>query len=230
MASLTLILILSYLVGSIPASVWIGKRMYGVDIREYGSGNAGATNAFRIFGWKAGLAATGVDLGKGLFAAGVIATLRVDALPVLLSTDVFEAVTLVRILAGLAAVVGHILPVWAGFKGGKGVNTSCGVLFAITPTTTIIALGVFAGVLLLSRYVSLASITAAVAFPAAVVIRRYLFHIQGLDESLLIFATVMAIAVVWAHQSNIRRLLNGTETRIRTFRPSPGQLGGGAEK
>ena len=223
MASLLVILLLSYLVGSIPASVWIGKWMYGEDVRRYGSGNAGATNAFRVFGWKAGVLSTCVDLGKGLFAAGVIGTIRLDALPEL-GAGLFDVSMLVRILAGLAAVGGHIFPVWADFKGGKGMNTSCGVLFAITPVTTAIALGIFAGVLLASRYVSLASITAAVAFPSAVAIRRYVFGIEALDESLVIFTAILAIGVIAAHHANIRRLLNGTEKRVSNFRPSKGQL------
>ena len=223
MASLITIVLLSYLVGSIPASIWIGRWMYGEDVRKHGSGNAGATNVFRIFGWKAGVLCAAVDLGKGLFAAGVIATLHIDALPGL-SAGVFDVPMMVRLIAGLAAVVGHIFPVWAGFRGGKGMNTSCGVLFAISPITTIIALGIFASVLLLSRYVSLASITAAVAFPSAVAIRRYIFGIEALDESLVIAAIVLAAGVIIAHRSNIRRLLNGTEKRITKFRLSRGQF------
>ncbi|MEX0601619.1 MAG: glycerol-3-phosphate acyltransferase, partial [Rhodothermales bacterium] len=149
MLSLIVILILSYLVGSIPGSVWVGKLLYGDDVRAYGSGNAGATNVFRVFGWKAGVLATVVDLGKGLFAAGVVASLRLDALPV--GIEVWQMGTVVRLLAGLAAVVGHMYPVWAGFRGGKGVNTAGGVLFALTPITMWITLAVFVVVLLTSR-------------------------------------------------------------------------------
>ncbi len=225
MASLVVILVLSYLVGSVPGSVWIGKLLYGKDIRQFGSGNAGATNAFRVLGWKAGVLATVVDLGKGLLAAGLIASIRLDALPAGIS--VWQIETVVRLMAGIAAVLGHMFPVWAGFRGGKGVNTSAGVLFALTPITMWITLAVFVVVLLTSRYVSLASLMAAVAFPSAIAIRRYVFHIETLDPSLLIFSIIMAAAIIVAHRANIRRLLAGTESRVRSFRPATGMRGRG---
>jgi glycerol-3-phosphate acyltransferase PlsY len=225
MLSLLVILTLSYLVGSIPASVWIGKLIYGVDVREYGSGNAGATNAFRVLGWKAGVLATLIDLGKGLLAAGVIATIRLDSLPA--GPTFWEMDSVVRLMAGVAAVAGHMFPIWAGFRGGKGVNTSAGVLFALTPITMFITLGVFAIVLFSSRYVSLASVTAAITFPSAIAIRRYVFGIESLDPSLLIFSAIMAVGIIVAHRSNIKRLVNGTENRIRTFRPATGMRGRG---
>lgn len=225
MLSLIVILILSYLVGSIPGSVWVGQLMYGIDVRQYGSGNAGATNVFRVLGWKAGILATIVDLGKGLLAAGVIATLRIDDLPSGFAHWHIE--TVVRLMAGIAAVLGHMFPIWAGFRGGKGVNTSAGVLLALTPVTTLITAAVFVIVLLVSRYVSLASIVAAIAFPSTVAIRKYVFGIESLDTSLLIFGIVLAALVIWAHRSNIRRLLSGTENRVRTFRPARGMLGRG---
>lgn len=226
MLSVTLILILSYLVGSIPGSLWTGKLLYGVDIRKHGSKNAGATNAFRVLGWKAGVLATVIDLGKGLFAAGVIAFLRIDPIPTW-GLVPWQAVTVVCLLAGLAAIVGHMFPIWAKFKGGKGVNTAAGVLFALTPLTMAITLGVFFIVLLTSRYVSLASILAAITFPSAVAIRRYLFDIESLDPSLLVFSAVMALAIIIAHRSNIRRLLRGNENRVSSFRPARGMRGRG---
>ncbi|QXD15343.1 glycerol-3-phosphate 1-O-acyltransferase PlsY [Rhodocaloribacter litoris] len=225
MLSIAVIVVLSYLAGSIPGSVWVGKWLYGIDIRHYGSGNAGATNVFRVLGWKAGVLATVVDLGKGLLAAGVIATIRLDDLPSGLAF--WHVETFVRMLAGLAAIVGHMFPVWAGFKGGKGVNTAAGVLFALSPVTMLITLGVFALVLLTSRYVSLASLTATIAFPSAVAIRKYLFHVDSLDGSLLIISILMALGIIYAHRANIRRLLNGTENRVRTFRPARGMRGRG---
>ncbi len=225
MLSIAVILVLSYLVGSIPGSVWVGKGLYGVDIREHGSGNAGATNAFRVLGWKAGALATIVDLGKGLLAAGVIATIRLDNLPS--GIEFWQIETVVRLLAGLAAIAGHMYPVWAHFKGGKGVNTAAGVLFALTPVTMMITLGVFAVVLLSSRYVSLASLSAAVAFPSAVAIRKYVFHVDALDGSILVFGIIMALGIIYAHRANIKRLLNGTESRIRTFRLARGMRGRG---
>lgn len=225
MLSLVVILVLSYLAGSIPGSVWVGKLLYREDIRKHGSGNAGATNVFRVLGWKAGMLATMVDVGKGLLAAGVIASIRLDALPS--GIEVWQIETVVRLMAGIAAILGHMYPVWANFKGGKGVNTSAGVLFALTPISMWITLCVFVIVLLSSRYVSLASLSAVVAFPSVIAIRRYIFGIDSLDPSLLILSIVMALGVIIAHKSNIQRLLNGTERRIRTFRPARGMKGRG---
>ncbi len=225
MITIVAILLLSYLVGSIPASVWIGKLLYGVDVRQHGSGNAGATNAFRVLGWKAGVLSTLVDVGKGLFAAGVIATLRLGAVPEAFGP--WEAATAIRLMAGVAAVAGHMYPVWAHFKGGKGVNTSAGVLFALTPVTMWITLLVFAVVLLAFRYVSLASLIAAIAFPATIAIRRYVFHIESLDPSLLIFGIVLASGIIYAHRKNIERLMRGQEARVRSFKPGSGMRGRG---
>jgi glycerol-3-phosphate acyltransferase PlsY len=225
MLSLVIIVLLSYLVGSIPSSLWVGKLIYGIDLRRYGSGNAGATNAFRVLGWKAGVISTIVDLGKGLLAAGVIATIRVDGLPS--GLEFWHIETVVRLLAGVSAVVGHMFPVWAKFKGGKGVNTSAGVLFALTPITMFMTVGVFVVVLLSSRYVSLASMTAAIAFPTIIAIRKYVFGIDALEPSLLIVGIVLALAIVAAHHTNIRRLVRGTENRVRSFRPAKGMRGRG---
>ncbi len=221
------ILALAYLVGSIPGSLWAGQWLYGIDLREQGSGNAGATNAFRVLGWKAGVLATAIDLGKGLVAAGLV--------PLLVGLETvphwgmlpWEAATVVRIMAGLAAIVGHMFPLWAQFRGGKGVNTSAGVLFALTPLTTGITVAIFIAVLIASRYVSLASITAAVAFPSTVAIRRYVFGIESLDPSLLFFGIALGLAVILAHRANIERLLAGRENRIRSFRPARGMRGRG---
>ena len=225
MVSLAVILILSYLAGSIPGSVWVGKGLYGIDVRNHGSGNAGATNVFRVLGWKAGILSALVDLGKGLLAAGLIATIRLDTLPS--GIEFWQIETLVRAVAGVAAIVGHMFPVWARFRGGKGVNTAAGVLFALTPATMWIVLGVFVIVLLLSRYVSLASMSAAASFPTAVAIRKYVFNIDALDSSLMFFGVILAVGILFAHRSNIRRLLNGTENRIRKFRLACGMYGRG---
>ena len=225
MLSLVVILVLSYLAGSIPGSVWVGRWLYGIDVRDHGSGNAGATNVFRVLGWKAGMLSALVDLGKGLFSAGVIASIRLDDLPS--GLEFWHIETFVRLLAGIAAIIGHMFPVWARFKGGKGVNTAAGVLFALTPITMWIVLGVFVVVLFSSRYVSLASMSAAVSFPTAVAIRKYVFHTDALDPSLLIFGIIFAVGIIIAHRANIKRLLNGTENRVRKFRLARGMRGRG---
>jgi len=225
MLSVAIILLLSYAVGSIPTSVWIGKAAHGIDLRAHGSGNAGATNAFRVLGWKAGTVVSLVDLGKGVLAAGLIATIRVDALPA--GFGFWEVESVVRLMAGMAAVIGHMYPVWAGFKGGKGVNTTAGVLLALTPGVMLLTLGVFAVVLFASRYVSLASLTATVVYPSTIAVKKYWMHAEGLDASVFVFSLVLATGIFLAHRSNIKRLIAGTENRILTFRAAQGMRGRG---
>ena len=225
MASVVVILLLSYLAGSIPGSVWMGQLLYGVDVRKHGSLNAGATNVFRVLGWKAGVLSTIVDLGKGLLAAGVIASIRIDGLPS--GFTFWQVESVMRLLAGIAAIVGHMLPIWARFRGGKGVNTAAGVLFAITPKTMWIVIGVFALVLFSSRYVSLASIVAAIMFPATIAIRMFVFDIEALDRSLLLFGIIFALAILYAHRSNIQRIIAGTENKVKNFRLAHGMRGRG---
>lgn len=226
MWSLVLILLISYFLGSIPGALWSSKALHGVDIRNYGSHNCGATNAFRVVGWQAGALATVVDFGKGLLSAGVVASaVRIDPLPAL-GVFGWDADVVLGLLAGLMAVVGHMYPIFARFAGGKGVNTAAGMLFALTPLTMAITLGIFAAVLLTWRYVSLASITSAVAFPLLVAFRRFAFGAE-LDPSLLVFGSILALSIVVAHRSNIQRLLDGTESQITSFKPAQGMLGRG---
>lgn len=212
MLSLIGILLLSYLVGSIPGSLWVGRLIYGVDLRKHGSGNPGATNAYRILGWKAGLLSTIVDMGKGFVAAKFIALLRIDALPAFLSGD--NGWLILALLAGVMAVIGHMFPIFARFKGGKGVNTAAGVLLAVTPLNMFVAFLAFCLVLWLTRYVSLSSMTAAVTYPASLILQKYVFGDSDLEMSLIIFGATLAVFIVVAHRSNIKRLLSGTENRI----------------
>ena len=225
MLSVLVIVVLSYMVGSIPASVWIGKLMYDTDLRQHGSGNAGATNAFRVLGWKAGVLATVVDLGKGLLAAAVIATIRIDALPA--GLGFWEADSVIRLVAGVTAVIGHMYPMWAGFKGGKGVNTTAGVLLALTPSVMLLTLGVFAIVLFSSRYVSVASLSATLVYPSAIAVNKYLLHAESLDASVFVFSLFLATGIFYAHRSNIKRLLEGSESRIKSFGMAKGMKGRG---
>jgi glycerol-3-phosphate acyltransferase PlsY len=225
MLSLVVVLLLSYVVGSIPGSLWSSKLLYGIDVREHGSGNAGATNTFRVVGWQAGVVATIVDMGKGAFAAGV--------LPMFAPFGPFptfgissESGVIVALLCGLAAVIGHMFPVFARFRGGKGVNTAAGILLALTPISTLLTMLVFVIVLGTTRYVSLGSILAAVAFPTIVAVRKYVFGVD-LTASVLIFGIVVALAIVVAHQSNIKRLLAGNENRVSSFKPAEGMRGRG---
>ncbi len=226
MLSLLLIVLISYFLGSIPGALWSSKGLYGVDIRNYGSKNAGATNAFRVVGWQAGLLATIVDMGKGYLSAGVVAEyIRIDPLPAF-GLFGWEMEAVIGLLAGLVAILGHMFPIFARFQGGKGVNTAAGILFALAPWTMLFTLIVFAVVVFSSRYVSLASMTAAVAFPTIVAIRKYAFE-ADLHSSLLIFGIILALAIIVAHQSNIRRLLQGNENEVSSFSPAQGMLGRG---
>jgi len=226
MLSLGLIILISYFLGSIPGALWSSKGLYGVDIRNYGSKNAGATNAFRVVGWPAGVLATIVDMGKGYLAAGVVAQyIRIDPLPAF-GLFGWEMEAVIGLFAGLVAILGHMFPIFARFEGGKGVNTAAGILFALAPLTMLYTIGVFVVVLFSTRYVSLASILSAVAFPTIVAVRRYAFG-ADFHSSLLIFGILLALAIIVAHQSNIRRLLQGNENRVRSFSPAQGMLGRG---
>jgi acyl phosphate:glycerol-3-phosphate acyltransferase len=197
-----LTLLLSYLVGSIATAVWVGKIFHGVDVREHGSGNAGATNVIRVLGWKTGVPVLLIDVLKGWVAA---------MLPVFfnMAGGGTALLTNFQILAGLAAILGHIFPVFAGFRGGKGVATIFGVLMAIHPLLTLSCLGVFLVVLLISGYVSLSSMSAGVAFP----IFLFLFF----DTPSLffkVFSIIVAIALIFTHRMNISRLLKGEESKL----------------
>jgi glycerol-3-phosphate acyltransferase PlsY len=222
MITYLVVIVLSYLIGSIPGALWTGRALHGVDVREHGSGNLGATNVFRVLGWKAGTLATVIDAGKGALAVGLAYWIRLGDLP---APPFWDPETVLALVAGLAAILGHNFPVWAGFKGGKGVNTSAGVLLALTPVSMLLTIGVFALVLFTSRYVSLASMTAAVAFPTTIALRKYVFGVERLDGSLLVLGTVMALSIIVMHRANIARLRAGTENRIRSFRPAKGRLG-----
>jgi len=223
MLSLLLILLLSYLIGSIPSSVWLGKLVHGVDVRDHGSGNAGATNAFRVLGWQVGASALAFDMGKGAVAAGVLALIRVDTLPAL---GTWELDTVVALLAGLAAILGHMFPLYLGFDGGKGVATTAGVLLAITPIAMLIVMAIFVAVLLPSGYVSLASMLSAISFPVTAAIQKYGFG-ADLDLSILIVGALLALGIVFAHRSNIKRLIAGEENQFQSFRPAKGMIGRG---
>lgn len=226
MLSLFLIVLISYFLGSVPGALWSSKGLHGVDIRNYGSKNAGATNAFRVVGWQAGVLATIVDMGKGYLSAGVVASVvRLDPLPAL-GIFGWDKAVLLGLIAGLAAIVGHMFPIFARFEGGKGVNTAAGILLALAPLTMLYTMAVFAVVLLSSRYVSLGSITAAAAFPTIATIRRYGFGAE-IDPSLIVVGLLIATAIIVAHRSNIGRLLRGNENEVGSFAPAQGMLGRG---
>src|ERR1700712_4415695 len=192
----------AYLIGSIPTAVWISRYFFGVDIREYGSGNAGATNTFRVLGSKWGTVVMSVDVLKG-----VLATSLYIFLPFYMHSEWDRTNLMVGL--GLAAVLGHIFPIWADFRGGKGVATLFGMVLAIQPLVALCCVGVFLLVLYLTRFISLSSILASVAFAVFI-----LFIFNEKETLYRGFAIAVALMVVLTHQKNIGRLLRGSESKV----------------
>lgn len=196
------LIIAAYLIGSIPTSVWISKYFFGIDIRDYGSGNAGATNTYRTLGSKWGTIVMVGDVLKGIAATSLYILL-----PYYMGNE-WER-TNFMIGLGLAAVVGHIFPIWADFRGGKGVATLFGMIIAIQPLVAACCVGVFLLVLYLTRFVSLSSILASIAFAVFIL---YIFNER--EPLYRIFAISVALLVVLTHQKNIGRLLRGEESKV----------------
>lgn len=194
----------AYLLGSIPTAVWVGKIFFNIDVREHGSGNAGATNVMRVLGVKTGIPVLLTDMLKGWFAVYLVHFQGVIE-------PGTEAWMLVAIILGVLAVVGHIFPVFAGFRGGKGVATIAGVCISLHPLATVSALGVFILVLIIWKYVSLGSISAGISFPAWVIL---VYNSQYL--SMVIFSAVAAVLLIVTHRPNIKRLLKGEE-KVASF-------------
>lgn len=201
-----LLVILAYCIGSIPTAVWISKSQFNIDIRDYGSGNAGATNTFRVLGARWGTIVMVIDMLKGL-AAVKLALL----MPYYVQNDF--ARTNFQIGLGLAAVLGHIFPIWAEFRGGKGVATLFGLVLAISPITALGCVGVFLLVLFFTRFVSLSSILASLAFPVFILV---IFNVD--NDAYRIFAIAVALLVILTHQKNITRLLRGSESKAPIFK------------
>jgi len=205
MIFLILILVLSYLAGSIPTAVITSRFLIHQDIRNLGSGNAGATNVFRILGWKPALCVVLIDVGKGLASVLWISQIRADAIPL--------SPYLVQILAGAAAVLGHVWTVFAGFRGGKGVGTAFGVLIGLAAWPTLVTFAVWLIIVLSTRIVSIASITAGILLPLLLLARHHLLH-EPVPVELRIMTLALGIFVLFTHRSNIRRLLRGEENRF----------------
>jgi glycerol-3-phosphate acyltransferase PlsY len=197
-----LALIAAYLIGSIPSSVWIGQLFYGVDVREYGSGNAGATNTLRVLGKKAGIPVLIIDILKGALAVN---------LPYFFAEYAPESTQFLnmQLVLGLAGLLGHVFPIYVGFRGGKGIATLLGIVVATDPVAALFALGVFVLVLFISRYVSLSSIMASFAFPAYVI-----FIEEHAKNSLVIFSLFIMVLVLITHQKNIERLIRREESKV----------------
>lgn len=203
--------ILAYLLGSIPSSVWIGMRFYGKDVRDYGSGNAGATNTFRVLGKPAGTVVLLMDILKGYLATSLVHFGNFNP------QWNYGAYQQVNIMLGLGfcAVIGHLLPVFAQFKGGKGIATLGGLLFALNYQIALIALGIFLITLFVTRFVSLGSILAGISIPMLFV--RF-FGVQMPEyrqASVVLFTVMIAVLVVYTHRKNIIRLIQGNENKAK---------------
>jgi len=211
---LAIIILLSYLAGSIPTSIIVTKVARGIDIRQHGSGNAGGTNVMRVLGWKQGLLVILFDALKGAFAVVVIARLYYGPLP-FENVSPFDDFTLVQILAGIAAVIGHVWTIFARFKGGKGIATALGILLMLATIDMLIGIGVFIVVVTISRYVSLGSLIGAISIPTSLVLRENVFHTQISGyATLLPFIIFLTLLVIYTHRKNVSRLLNGTENKL----------------
>ncbi|WP_128547471.1 glycerol-3-phosphate 1-O-acyltransferase PlsY [Larkinella soli] len=201
--------LLAYLLGSIPTAVWYGEGFFGLDIRKFGSGNAGATNTFRVLGKRAGTIVMLIDVLKG-YTATILSTL-------LWHFDIIgtHEILTFKLVFGLVAVIGHCFPIFADFKGGKGVASLLGMVLAIHPEVAAVCIGVFLVVVISSQYVSLGSMLAALAFPVLLLVRAF-----GQKESplLIAFGVVVFLFVVLTHQKNIGRLMRGQENRTRLIK------------
>ena len=197
-----LLIVLAYLIGSVPTSVWISKFFFDIDIRDYGSGNAGATNTYRVLGPKWGTLVMVADMLKGIVAVKLALLL-----PAYADSDV--NLQNLQTCLGLAAVIGHIFPIWADFRGGKGVATLFGLVLGISPWTAIGCVGIFIIVLYLTRFVSLSSILASIAFPIFILV---IFNVD--NPAYRVFAIAVALMVLLTHQKNIGRLFRGSESKV----------------
>lgn len=203
------IVVLAYIFGSIPSAVWFGGAFYGIDVREYGSGNAGATNTFRVLGSRAGAIVMFVDILKGWTATN---------LPYLLDSSIVgmpnsPQFVNFQLALGVIAVLGHLFPVFAGFRGGKGVATLFGMVVAIHPPAALCCVTVFVLTLLISHYVSLSSILAGFTFPFSI---AFVFHTS--IPSVLLYGIAICALILVTHQKNIERLLKGHESKIYFFK------------
>ncbi|MCA6078599.1 glycerol-3-phosphate 1-O-acyltransferase PlsY [Fulvivirga sedimenti] len=196
--------LLAFLLGSIPTAVWLGRALYGIDVREHGSGNPGATNTFRVLGKRAGIIVMLVDIVKGLLATSI-------AIPLMNLGFISENNLIIfKILFGIVAVSGHIFSVFLNFRGGKGVATLLGMMIAIDYEVALICIAIFILTLLLFKYVSLSSIISALAFPTILwVVPRF----KTSEPLLVIFGFFLFIVIVWTHHKNIRRIIDGEERK-----------------
>lgn len=198
-------LFLAYLIGSVPTAVWLSKYFFKIDVREYGSGNAGASNTFRVLGKKAGIVVMLIDVFKGFLSANL-------AFFVANYPNGSDQFINFQLTLGMCAVLGHIFPVFAGFRGGKGIATLLGIILAIHPYAAGLCAGIFVITLVSTSYVSVSSMVASISFPLLMI-----FQYTSAEPTLRIFGIAVAILVITTHQKNIERLIKGKENKARIF-------------
>lgn len=219
MINMVIVVLLSYVVGSIPTSIILSKWRHGFDIRTKGSGNAGGTNVFRVLGWKSGIFVIVIDVLKGVVATTLIARLFWDPTLPFYNRTPFDDFTIIQMICGGAAIIGHVWTVFAGFNGGKGIATGAGLLIGIAPTEFVVSVAVFFVFFLAFRYVSLGSIMGAVAFPLSLIIRYNILSDEIHSyKTLVFFNTGIALFLIYSHRTNIKRLIEGTERKITSFK------------
>lgn len=204
MLNILLILFVAYLIGSFPTAIIAGKLLKKIDIREHGSGNAGATNVFRVLGWKAGLVVLFIDMFKGFASVWWVPNLAV------VNPEIF---IYVQIFAGIAAIAGHIWTIFAKFRGGKGVGTAAGVFLGLQPGPVIICLFIFIGVVYKTKYVSLGSMIAAFLLPIILLVQKFLLQVE-IQMPMIVLSVLLALLIIITHRSNINRLIQGTESEF----------------
>ena len=204
MLNILLTLFIAYLIGSFPTALIAGKLLMKIDIREHGSGNAGATNVFRVLGWKAGLVVLLIDMFKGFASVWWVPGLAV------VNHDVF---IYVQILSGIAAIAGHIWTIFAKFRGGKGVGTAAGVFIGLQPAPVMICLIVFIGVVYKTKYVSLGSMIAAFLLPIILLVQKFFLLIE-IPLPMIVLSILLAVLIIVTHRANINRLIQGTESEF----------------
>jgi acyl phosphate:glycerol-3-phosphate acyltransferase len=199
-------LILAYLIGSIPTAVWIGKFFFNLDVREHGSGNAGATNSIRVLGKKAGIPVLIIDVCKGMLAVS-LSTIFGDFV------KGGDSLINLQIALGISAFLGHLYPIYVGFRGGKGVATMLGIIIALNYPSALLAVVVFIIVFVSFKYVSLSAIIAAYSYPVFV-----LAIYQSNSPTMVIFSLLVAVLITITHQKNIERLANKKEAKLNLFK------------
>lgn len=217
MTSLIVLILISYFIGSIPFALIVGKIFKRIDLRDYGSGNLGSTNAFRVLGIPLGILVQTLDIAKGLIVVLIVTNFFYDILPFQNHTP-FQDITVLKIIAGISAVLGHTFSVFVNFKGGKGINTALGMLISLAPVDVSISMGFFVVILLSSGYVSLGSVIASFLFPWIMFIRENYFKVDIYGYNTLIFFSIaVSLLLIYNHRENIKRLLYGKENRFESL-------------